>query len=311
MSDSTTPTIPPSGQQFEIAFGHQRVEIASVGAAIRTYGVEDGEVIDGFGPQEICRSGRGQVLAPWPNRLGDGRYTFEGRSGRAAIDEPERGNAIHGLVRWLCWEVTSRAQNVLALSCTIHPQPGYPWRVGLGVEYRLGRAGLTVTSTATNLDDVTAPFGIGFHPYLSVGTPTIDTARLTLPAQRRFVNDVRGLPTGDAPLSGTALDFRTGRPIGVTELDTAFTDLVRDSEGVARVELDGPAGGRGVTLWMDDNFKCVMVYTGDTIDHVESRRRSIAVEPMTCPPDALRSGTDLIRLAPGAQWTASWGITPR
>jgi aldose 1-epimerase len=250
------------------------------------------------------------VLAPWPNRLGDGRYSYDGREGRAALDEPDRHNAIHGLVRWLPWQLVSRAQNVLNLACTLQPQPGYPWRLALGIEYRLGRDGLSVTTTATNLDAVPAPFGIGFHPYLTLSAP-IDATSLALPARRRLVADDRGLPTGTSAVSGSVFDFTAARWIGDTVLDTGFTDLRRDPDGMARVELDDTAGGRGVTVWMDEHFGYVMVFTGDTLEPVTRRRASIAVEPMSCPPDALRSGTDLVRLEPGASWSGRWGISPR
>ena len=62
------------------------------------------------------------------------------------------------------------------------------------------------------------------------------------------------------------------------------------------------------TLWLDESYRYVMAFTGDTLDP-ERRRRAIALEPMTCPPDALRSGTDLIRLAPGTTWTGRWGLS--
>ena len=96
----------------------------------------------------------------------------------------------------------------------------------------------------------------------------------------------------------------------MTRLDTGFTGLRRDADGRARVELDHPDGAGGVTLWADERFGYVMVYTGDTLD-ADHRRTALAVEPMTCPPDAFRSGTDLVVLRPGARWTGSWGITPR
>ena len=196
------------------------------------------------------------MLAPWPNRLGDGRYSFDGSSGQAPLDEPGRRNAIHGLVRWIPWQVRSRAQNVLVMGCALHPQPAYPWRLALEVEYRLGRGGLTVTATATNVGRRPAPFGIGFHPYLTVGTPTVDDVRLTLPAGRCLATDERGLPTGATLVAGTEFDFASGRLIGSTRLDTAFTALRRDDRGIARVELDdirdGPwclgVDGRAVPL---------------------------------------------------------------
>ena len=311
MPVTSVTTMSPAGEQHDIGHGHQHVVVTEVGATLRSYTVAGEPVIDGFGVGDMCSAGRGQVLAPWPNRLGDGRYTFDGRSARAALDEPEKGNAIHGLVRWLPWHLVSRAQNVVVLGCTLFAQPGFPWRLELGIEYRLGRDGLVVTTDVTNVDEVPAPFGLGFHPYLTLGVPLVDDLRLVLPGSRCLVTDHRGLPTGDTVVAGTEFDFTAGRRIGPTRLDTAFTALTRSSDGTARVELADPVGGRAVTLWMDEHFPYVMAYTADTVEPAGRRRQSIAVEPMTCPPDALRSGTDLVRLEAGASWRATWGITPR
>jgi aldose 1-epimerase len=273
---------------------------------LRSYSFGDRPVIEGFGLGERCHDGRGQVLAPWPNRLGDGRYEFEGQAAQAALDEPSRSNAIHGLVRWLPWRVEHHAPEVLVMGCVVHAQPGYPWRLRLGVEYRVGTDGLTVTATATNESPATAPFGIGFHPYLTVGTATIDDAELSFGAGRRLLTDDRGLPTGSVGVPGTELDFSAGRPIGSTRLDTAFFELRRDDSGRARAELR--TRGAAAEVWLDNHFPYLMVYTAD---HVETARGSIALEPMSCPPDAFRSGTDLVRLAPGAEWRGRWGISPR
>jgi len=301
-----------TGAQWAIGHGGQEAVVTEVGATLRSYTVDGRDVVDGFGPGEWSRSGRGQVLAPWPNRLGDGRYEFSGLRAQAALDEPERGNAIHGLVRWLPWHLEAHAQNVLTVACPVRPTPGYPFRLDLRIEYRLGRDGLTVTTTAQNPGAVTLPFGLGFHPYLTVGTGRIDTASLTLPVARRVVLDSRSLPTGDVqPVAGTEYDFTGGRLIGPTRMDTAFTDLDRQRDGVARATLEAPGTGRSVELWMDDRFKYLMCYTGDTVDEEPRRRTALAVEPMTCPPDALRSGKDLIVLEPGQEWQGRWGITPR
>jgi len=300
----------PAGEQHAIGHGRQEVIVTEVGATLRSYTVDGAPVIDGFGANDMCSAGRGQVLAPWPNRLGDGSYSIDGRSGRAALDEPERHNAIHGLVRWLPWRLRSRAQNVVALECTLFPQPGFPWRLTFVLEYRLGREGLAVTAGVTNDDEVPAPFGLGFHPYLTLGSTAVDTLRLRLPAQRCLVTDPRGLHTGEAVVAGSELDFSFGRRIGPTRLDTAYTGLSRDARGIARVELDEVETGRSVTVWMDGHFAYVMAFTADTVEPAGRRRQSIAIEPMTCPPDALRTGTDLVRLEPGASWEASWGISP-
>ncbi len=310
MPVSPYPTLPPSGEQHVIGHGRHAAVITEIGATLRSYTVGDVNVIDGFDASEMCGGGRGQVLAPWPNRLGQGRYIFDGRHAQAAWDEPARRNAIHGLVRWMPWRLESRAQNVVTLGCRLHPQPAYPWAVQLFIEYRLGRDGLSVTARVTNLDDVPAPIGLGFHPYVTVGTPTIDTTRIQVPAQRRLITDDRGLPVEETAVSRTEYDFTASRPVGTTRLDTAYTELWRDDDGVARVELDNSEGTRGVTLWMDERFNYIMIFTGDTLDP-QQRRRSIAIEPMTCPPDALRSGTDIVRLEPAETWRARWGITPR
>ncbi len=307
---TATGPLAPSGVQYDIGHGQHQVVVTEVGATIRSYTVGGAAVLDGFALDAVCDSGRGQVLAPWPNRLGDGAYTYDGTEARAALDEPAHHNAIHGLVRWMAWQLVSRAQNVLTLSCTLHPQPGYPWRLSLVIEYRLGRDGLTVTTEVTNESPTAAPFGLGFHPYLTLSTP-IDSTSLAIPARRSLITDERGLPTSHRAVTGSELDFTAPRWIGPTVLDTAFTDFRRDDDRMARVDLDDTAGGRGITVWMDEHFDYVMVFTGDTLQPVSRRRTSIAVEPMTCPPNALATGVDVVRLESGASWSGRWGITPR
>ncbi|MGP0032195.1 MAG: aldose 1-epimerase family protein [Acidimicrobiales bacterium] len=302
----------PTGQQWRIGHGDQRVVICEVGATLRSYSAGGHPVIDGFGPTEWSQSGRGQVLAPWPNRLADGRYTFNGTQAQAALDEPERHNAIHGLVRWLPWTLQTRHQNHVSLRLQLHPSPGYPFSLLMELAYHVGRNGLSVTATAQSLGDGPIPFGLGFHPYLTAGPETVDGAILQLPARHTLDLDDRGLPTGGlTPVAGTDRDFTTARFIGPTVLDTAFTTLDRDPEGRAWASLDVPGGASGASLWCDPGFSYLMVYTGDTLGDVSRRRRAVAIEPMTCPPNAFRTGKDLLALEPGQEWSAGWGIVPR
>jgi aldose 1-epimerase len=302
----------PTGQQWRIGHGDQEVVVCEVGATLRTYNVGPTPIIDGFGPHEWSHSGRGQVLAPWPNRLADGRYEFNGVRAQAALDEPERRNAIHGLVRGLPWTLQTRHQNQLSLRLQLHPSPGYPFSLLLEMEYHVGRDGLSITTTAHSMDDGPVPFGLGFHPYLRAGPETIDGAILQLPAHQTLDLDDRGLPTGElTAVAGTERDFTTSRFIGPTVLDAAFTELDRDSEGRAWASLDAPNGASGASLWADPGFTYLMVYTGDTLGDLARRRHAVAIEPMTCPPNALRTGKDLLSLEPGQQWRASWGLVPR
>jgi aldose 1-epimerase len=308
--ESSPSGLPPSGEQHLIRHADQVALVTEVGATLRSYSTGGVDVVDGFSVDEPSSAGRGQVLAPWPNRLDGGRYEFDGHLGAAAIDEPERGNAIHGLVRWLPWLLASKTDDVVALRCVLHPQPAYPWRLELGLEYRLVGDGLEVVARATNASAEAAPFGIGFHPYLTMGVP-VDDVRLTIPASRRLTTDDRALPAGDADVAGTEFDFTVGRSVGATRLDTCFTGLARWSDGRSRARLELSDGGRGVEVWADEAFGYLQVYTADTLEPASRRRQAVAIEPMTCPPNALASGVDVIRLEPGASWSGAWGIALR
>jgi aldose 1-epimerase len=308
--NTTRDALLPTGAQHEITHGDHRVVITEVGATLRSYEIGGSRVVDGFTADERSSAGRGQVLAPWPNRLEDGRYSFAGKDAKAPLDEPERGNAIHGLVRWLPWTLDLRTDHAVALRCLLHPQPGYAWLLDLAVRYELGPDGLTVEADATNRSDSPAPFGIGFHPYVTVGTDRIDEAHLRVPAGEQLVADDRGLPTGRHAVIGSEADFMSARPVGDTQLDTAYTALLRNEDDRAVAVLERPDGARSVHVWVDRAFKYLMVYTGDTLEPAERRRAAIAIEPMTCPPNALRTGVDLIELEPGVTWRGTWGIRP-
>jgi len=298
--------IAPSGEQFEISFGNQRAVVVEFGGGLREYSVNGYHVLDGYGPDDICSSGRGQLLIPWPNRIQDGRYEFEGRRHQLALTEPEHGNAIHGLVRWAAWDVWERDSSRVVLKHVVHPQPGYPFTLAICVEYSLSDNGLTVRSKATNVGSTTCPFGMGAHPYVTLGSPAVDGLELKVPARRVLVHDERDLPTGSEPVDGTDYDFRVARPIGSTKLDNAFTDLVRDPDGRARVAVRDPETARTVTLWVDEHYPYLMLFTGDPLPDVN--RRALAVEPMTCPPNAFGTGEGVIHLDPGESTIGSWGI---
>jgi aldose 1-epimerase len=299
-------TSAPSGEQFEIAFGEQRVVVTEVGAGLRSYAVGDLDLVDGYGEDELSTAGRGQVLIPWPNRLQDGSYEFAGKRHQLPLNEPEAGNAIHGLVRWEGWSVRERDDDRVVLEHTLHPRPGYPFTLALAVEYALSEAGLRVTSTATNAGGDACPYGSGAHPYLTVGTETVDAVVLRAPGRTMLQVDDRGIPTGAAPVEGTEHDFREAKVIGPMKLDNAYTDLQRDGDGLARVELGHPDGAVTVSLWLGESYGYLELFTGDSQPSVN--RRSLAVEPMTCPPNAFRTGEGLLVLEPGESTTAEWGI---
>jgi aldose 1-epimerase len=136
----------------------------------------------------------------------------------------------------------------------------------------------------------------------------VDEATLTLPGSRFLLTDDRALPVGDATVDATAFDFREPRKIGTTQLDTCFASLAREDDGRVRARV--AAGDRAVELWAGEGFAYLQAYTGDTLEPASRHRQAVAIEPMTCPPNALVTGTDLIRLEPGATWSGTWGIDP-
>jgi aldose 1-epimerase len=196
------------------------------------------------------------------------------------------------------------------MSCALRPQPGYEWRLDLEVTYAVDDAGLSVMMQAANAGVERAPFGVGCHPYLTVGGPSVDGLELMVPATRHLAANGPGAAPSLQPVAGTALDFTRQRGIGTTQLDTAFGELTRDDEGRAVARLSDPDNGRSVELWVDESFRYLMVYTGDRVARAERRRTAVAIEPMTCPPNALRTGADLVELDPGEIWRGSWGLRP-
>ena len=125
--------IAPSGEQVEIAFADQIVVVVEVGGGLRSYTVAGFDVLDGYGADEMCTSGRGQMLMPWPNRIEDGSYEFDGKSRQLALTEPENGNAIHGLVRWAAWSVAEREDDRAVMDHVLHPHPGYPYSLAMRI----------------------------------------------------------------------------------------------------------------------------------------------------------------------------------
>jgi aldose 1-epimerase len=301
--------VAPSGDQFEIRGGGYRAVMTESGATLRLLEHEGRPLLHGFDEGVMASGGRGQLLMPWPNRVRDGAYRFDGRDLQLALSEPSRHNASHGLARWASWSAEEHTPGSTSLGYRLMAQSGYPWTLDLHVVYDLSADGLTVTQSATNLSDRPAPYASGAHPYLSAGPGPVDGWELTVPASLRLLADERKLPVGEEPVDGTAYDFRVSRPVRDIVLDDAFGELARDDAGVATAEVRDPESGYGVALWVDRHHPWLMVYSAD--DQPE-RRAALAVEPMTAPPDAFRSGRDLMTLAaagePGDGTSVSWGL---
>ena len=300
----------PTGQQYRITHGSQHAVVVERGAGLREFSSGTIPFLDGYSENQLDDGSRGQLLLPWPNRIAGAHYRFDHRDLQLPVTEPRTGCAIHGLTHGLPWRRIDISKSKVTLALDVQPEDGYPFRLDLRATYSLGDEGLHVSVRATNRGDGACPYGAGAHPYVRLASGgLIDDAMLHIPASTTLEADDRGIPTGvELPVSGTGFDFRSPRPIGSQVLDTAFTGLSAGTDGITRISLTAPDARSGVTVWMDASHPYAMIYSGDTLSDVARRRRGLAIEPMTCAPDAFNSGAGLVVLQPGEAHTGRWGI---
>lgn len=301
MSEHAWPATEPT--EVTVTSGGAALAVDLRGGGLRALTVGAWDVLDGYEPGAVPSGRRGGVLLPWPNRIRDGRWTWQGRELQLDVASLAKPTAIHGLVSWQPWQVLDAADDRATVGTVVEKRSGYPFRLAAAIDYELSAERLTSTVRVRNVGDAAAPFGVGLHPYLAVGASAdgdIDHADPELPARTLLVVDDAGLPTGER----RPFDGAVGR-IGGRVLDDPLTDLTRDDDGWARVRLRGPAGA--LELAVDASWPWLQVYSGDTLPPGQ-RRRSLAVEPMTCPPNALADGVDVVVLDPGADWSGTWTL---
>jgi aldose 1-epimerase len=300
------------GTQYRLRSDGYQAAIDSIGASLRVLRHEGRDLVLGYDADRERPAMRGALLAPWPNRTTDGRYDFGGRTHQLPLNEPVQRTAAHGLIAWQDFSAVHHDRQRLVLESTIAARDGYPWRIGLEVAFSLSEDGLRQAVTATNLSQEPAPFGLGWHPYAVAGPSSphaVDRWWLQVPAGRAMLVSERMLPTALVEV-GThdqgALDFRRPRRIGPTVLNNAFGDLEPAPDGRIHVRLTDRRG-LGVELDFAPRLRWVQLYTSD-LPGEPADRSALAVEPMTCPPDALNSGLDLEVLQPGGSMTVDWRL---
>ena len=293
--------------EYAIRAGDYTAVITARGAAVRELRHRERDLVVPFPAGGPNPDFRGVIVAPWPNRIPDGKYTFDGADYRVPVNEPGRDCALHGFTPELDWRLESQTDSGVVLSSAIEPTPGYPFALTLTAMYSLDGDGLHTTVAAANVGERAAPYGVCPHPYLLAGPAPLDEWSLEVPARTFLeVTPDRLLPLTTRPVAGHGYDFRASRAIGSTEIDHAFTDVAFEGDGRACVVVRDP-GGTGVGMSWDQDLPWLQLYTGDKEPPLPNRL-GLAVEPMTCPPDAFNSGTDLVRLEPGARHKESWSI---
>ena len=295
----------PTGEQFEIVRGSARAVVTEVGAGLRAFEIAGVPYLETFDTDAKPPKGAGQVLLPWPNRTKNAEWTYQGEKQQLEVTEQARGNAIHGLTRRREWTLVEHAESSITFEIEVEKQQGWPVPLYARITYDLAPRELTVTHEIRNEGDSPIGVGVGTHPYFRIGDVPTDDLTLTLPATRvrPYLGDDQLPYSDEQDVEGTGYDFRAGRVLATVDLDTAFGGLVVGEDGNHHHVLSH--GEQSVDVWTGPDFRWVQVFTpADLV----GRGRAVAIEPMTCPADALNSGTDLIELDPGTSWTGSWGV---
>jgi aldose 1-epimerase len=299
----------PTGEQWQLSTGADVLTVVEVGGGLRTWTRDGVDLLAGYEAGDPCTSGRGQQLIPWPNRIRDGRYRHDGVEHQLALTEVDLGNASHGLVRWAPWHLVERTDSSLTVGHRLFPQPGWDWHLDSTTTYAVSADGLTVTVRVTNLGEGRAPFGYGAHPYIAIGDVPVGEVEVVVPGSDYVEVDDRLIPTGTSAVAGSPFDFRERRAIGSQRLDTAYTGL-EVVDGRWTVTVAAP-GRPVVDVWAQaQSLPWAQVFSGKA-EADQPGAHGIAVEPMSCPPDAFNSGDSLVELGAGQTWTGTWGITPR
>ena len=285
--------------------GLWRAEIGLRGAALRELDLSGVPIVVQT-PSELFNTFAGVTLAPWPNRLADGKWRLGDREFTAEINEPARNNANHGLVHDRSFQVLNQNAHSLSLSVLLGGDPSYPFRVEVLVTYTLTDDGLRVSMGAISQETAgspSVPFGFAGHPYYAVDSDS----QLIVPAEKVMTADERLLPTGLAELD--SIGMHHGQPAAVSQLgiDHCFTHLSPSPDGRVVTRLTRPSIGGEVLIWQQPTLKYLMIFTqlSELIQHPGA---PIAIEPQSCPANALQSGHDLIWLEPEQSWSADWGI---
>jgi aldose 1-epimerase len=294
-----------SGRQYVLQGGDYRADVASVGASLRRLQWRGRDLVVPYEADEVRPYYRGAVLAPWPNRVADGKWTWHGDPQQLPLTEPERGHALHGLALWLDWQPREVTPDSVVLTTTIWPQPGYPFLIELAATWRLGADGLECRLIAVNGGAGAAPYGCGFHPYLTAPTGVLDEWSAHVPAERYLRIDER-LITAGLETPRPEHDFRTPRQIGPARIDHTYTDVQFGRSGRAAVTVTD-ASGRGSRIEFGPGTTWVQLWTADYPGEAGDRA-GLAVEPMSCPPNALQTGADLVVIEPGQRHEAWWRL---
>ena len=305
----------PMGEFFDltatIGGRHQHAVVTEVAASLRSLAVDGVALVQEYPSDARPPFCAGWVLVPWPNRVADGKWSYNGVPQQLEITEPGGDNALHGLLTETPYRVKARTQGTITLAAQVVPQAGYPFELETSVRYELTADGIHVSHMVRNTGPHSAPVGVGAHPFLRLGAVPTQDLRLFIDADTHIEIDERLVPTGTATeVSGTRHDFRTGQLLRDVVLDDAWADVRQAANGVSTHYLEAPDGSQ-VRLHMDDSFRYVQAFTTNEFPTDGGMVTAVALEPMTAPANAFNSGEGLRWLRPAQDWQLSWSIDHR
>ncbi len=293
--------------------GSLTLEINPLGGGIAKFYCDEGgkttNFIYGYNSERDKVGSMGDVLFPFPGRVKNCQYSFGGRNYTLSGLRIKDGHANHGFAKQAVWQVAEgqrdgEAKLQFEMRAEDYRDKGFPFSLRLNLIYTLNPDGFVCRAEVSNFGATDAPFGLGFHPYFRVGE--IDKSRLKLSAQK-MVEFNSGLePTGKLLSTDSApFDSSGDKKLGKAVVDNCFTELHFDnSRAEAKLMLDD----RKITIWQDDSFRYLQIFSSDTLadPHI---RKAIAIEPQTCTGFALNHpAMGLITLTPGQHWRGSWGV---
>jgi aldose 1-epimerase len=279
--------------KVHISLNEVSAVISTEGAALIGLSVDSFDLIE---PNTRDGLYAGKILAPWPNRIKDGKYTFNKKDYQLPINEVSKNNSLHGLVDNYQWEVIFQDQSKVILQYLLNQPDIYPGKLQLQVSYEIIEQGVEISVLSENVGDISAPYGVSIHTYLVAGA-LVKNNELTLqiPADQFLEVDAeRLLPIKLQSVTGTNFDFISLKKISDLFIDHAFKYSSDYPRSISLLNAEG----QGAEVIFDDQSKWIQIHTADRDLQADSRM-AVAIEPMTCPPDAFNSGIDLIVLEPG------------
>jgi aldose 1-epimerase len=243
------------------------------------------------------------ILFPWPNRIRNGKYSFEENAYTLPINETGNNNALHGLVYNVPYQI--QQCEVIGSNSTcilVHryegTEAGFPFPFSIAIEYNLGLKGLTLKIDVLNTGKTAMPYALGWHPYFQFQNETQNDWELKIDAEKMFLSDSQMIPIGH----GVYQYPDKWNDLKGKGYDTVFK--IQENKATVKSLLRSKKSGRSIEVWQDGQkgeYEYIVVYT-------PPGGKRIAIEPMTANTDAYNNKQGFQTLAPGVIKTLACGV---